>query len=92
MGQYLIRDTTVVTGDSNRLILYKSALFIEDDIIQDIGQTDLLEEKYPSATTIEGEGKVIFPGLINCHTHLLATADKGILEDFGFPTLSLIHI
>ena len=86
MGQYLIRDSTVVTGDSNRLILYKSALFIEDDIIQDIGQTDLLEEKYPSATIIEGEGKVIFPGLINCHTHLLATADKGILEDFGFPT------
>ena len=50
MGQYLIRDSTVVTGDSNRLILYKSALFIEDDIIQDLGQTDLLEEKYPSAT------------------------------------------
>ena len=43
MGQYLIRDSTVVTGDSNRLILYKSALFIENDIIQDIGQTDLLE-------------------------------------------------
>ena len=24
--------------------------------------------------------------MINCHTHLLATADRGILEDFGFPT------
>ena len=86
MGQYLIRESTVVTGNSNRLILYKSAIFIENGIIQDIGQTDLLEAKYPSATTVEGEGKVIFPGLINCHTHLLATADKGILEDFGFPT------
>ena len=63
MGQYLIRDSTVVTGDSNRLILYKSALFIEDDIIQDIGQTDLLEEKYPSATTIEGEGTVSYTHL-----------------------------
>ena len=86
MGQYLIRESTVVTGNSNRLILYKSAILIENGIIQDIGQTDLLEAKYPSATTVEGEGKVIFPGLINCHTHLLATADKGILEDFGFPT------
>ena len=28
----------------------------------------------------------MFPGLINCHTHMLATADRGILEDFGFPT------
>ena len=70
MEQYLIRDSTVVTGDSSRLILYKSALFIEKDIIQDIGQTDLLEEKYPSATTIEGEGKVIFPGLILSLIHI----------------------
>jgi len=75
-----------VTGNSNRLILYKSAIFVENGIIQDIGQSSLLEAKYPFATTIEGGGKVIFPGLINCHTHLLATADKGILEDFGFPT------
>ena len=84
--QYLIRNSTVVTGNPNRLILYKSAIFIQNGIIQDIGESHLLEAKYPSVTTVEGEGKVIFPGLINCHTHLLATADKGILEDFGFPT------
>ena len=86
MVQYLIRNSTVVTGNLNRLILYKSAIFIQNGIIQDIGDSDLLEAKYPSLTTIEGVGKVIFPGLINCHTHLLATADKGVLEDFGFPT------
>ena len=86
MVQYLIRNSTVVTGNPNRLILYKSAIFIQNGIIQDIGESHLLEAKYPSVTTVEGEGKVIFPGLINCHTHLLATADKGILEDFGFPT------
>ena len=86
MVQYLIRNSTVVTGNLNRLILYKSAILIQNSIIQDIGESHLLEAKYPSVTTVEGEGKVIFPGLINCHTHLLATADKGILEDFGFPT------
>ena len=84
--EYLIRDSTVVTGSPDRLIWYKSAILTKNGTIQDIGETILLEEKYPSATRIEGEGKVIFPGLINCHTHLLATADKGILEDFGFPT------
>ncbi len=84
--KYLIRDSTVVTGSLNRLVLYKSAIFIQNGIIQDIGESLLLEKQYPSATRIDGTGKVIFPGLINCHTHLLATADKGILEDFGFPT------
>ena len=84
--KYLIRDSTVVTGSLNRLVLYKSAIFIQNGIIQDIGESLLLEKQYPTATRIDGTGKVIFPGLINCHTHLLATADKGILEDFGFPT------
>jgi 5-methylthioadenosine/S-adenosylhomocysteine deaminase len=28
----------------------------------------------------------VFPGLVNCHTHLCLTAWRGIQEDFGFPS------
>ena len=28
----------------------------------------------------------MFPGLVNCHTHLCLTALRGIQEDFGFPS------
>ena len=35
---------------------------------------------------VDGRRKAVFPGLINAHTHLLKTANRGILEDTGFPT------
>ena len=82
----VIRNTTIVTGDSGRTILYDAAIAVQDDSITALGSSDDVAAKYPDAEVIDGRGKVVFPGLVNCHTHLLATADRGILEDFGFPT------
>ena len=84
--KYLIHDSTIVTGNLTREILYQASILVEDGIIKDIGKTNVLQRNHPDIAKINGAGKVVFPGLINCHTHLLATADKGILEDFGFPT------
>ena len=82
----LITNTTVVTCDAGRRIHYNAALAVDGDRISDIGPSAEVESKFPNAECIDGRGKVVFPGLVNCHTHLLATADRGILEDFGFPT------
>ena len=82
----LIANTTVVTCDTRRRIHYNAALVIEGDRIVDMGPSDGIESEYADAERIDGRGKAVFPGLVNCHTHLLATADRGILEDFGFPT------
>ena len=84
--KFLIKDTTVVTGNDQRTVLYNAGIVIEDRRISDIGTSMEVESRHPLATVIQGRGRVVFPGLINCHTHLQATADKGILEDFGFPT------
>ena len=82
----LIRDTTVVTGNRQRTVLYNSAIAIAEGRVVDLGPTEDVEPRHPSADVIQVRGRVVFPALINCHTHLQATADKGILEDFGFPT------
>ena len=82
----LIMNTTIVTCNSQRAVHYNAALAIEGDRISDIGPSTEIESRYPNSERMDGRGKVVFPGLVNCHTHLLATADRGILEDFGFPT------
>ena len=82
----LIANTTVVTCDAGRTIHYNAALAVEGERIAEVGPSGELEARYPGAERVDGRGKVVFPGLVNCHTHLLATADRGILEDFGFPT------
>ena len=59
---------------------------IDEGRIAAIGPSDEIEARYPDADRVDGRGRAVFPGMINCHTHMLATVDRGILEDFGFPT------
>ena len=82
----IITDTTVVSCDPQRAIHYGAGMAIEGGRIAVIGPTAEVEARYPNADRVDGRGRAVFPGFINCHTHMLATADRGILEDFGFPT------
>ena len=82
----IFTNTTIVTVDPGNTVHYNAALVVNGDSIVAIGPTEDILQKYPNGEIVNCEGKALFPGLINCHTHLLATADKGILEDFGFPT------
>ena len=82
----IIADTTVYTGDGTRSVLYNAAVAVDGDVLLEVGPSADVEARHPDAEFINGRGKAVFPGLINCHTHLLAVTDRGMLEDFGFPT------
>ncbi len=82
----ILSNATLVTGDQGRTVLYDAALAVRDSTIAALGPTEEIRAQFPGAEVVDCRGKAVFPGLVNCHTHLLATADRGILEDFGFPT------
>jgi len=85
-AETVIANTTIVTCDPQRAIHYNAALAVANGVIAAIGPSDQVEARFPHAERVDGRGRAVFPGFINCHTHMLATADRGILEDFGFPT------
>ncbi len=82
----IIHNTTVVTADAGRRVLYDSAVAIDGDRIVDVGSNSEIISKHPKEERINGRGKAVMPGFANCHTHLTATLNRGIEEDFGFPT------
>ena len=82
----VIKNATIYTGEPSRTLLHEAAIAIDGDKIVDVGPTSEVVAEYPDAEHVEGSGKAVFPGLVNCHTHLLATLDRGIQEDFGFPS------
>jgi cytosine/adenosine deaminase-related metal-dependent hydrolase len=82
----LIRNATVVTGDAGRTIHHGGAIAIDGDRIAAVGSTAELEPRFAGAEVVEGRGKAVFPGFVNCHTHLWFTVARGIQEDFGFPS------
>ena len=82
----IIKNATIVTADAGRTVVHDGAIAIDGDSIVAVGPTAEVSAQHRDAEQVEASGKAVFPGLVNCHTHLLATADRGILEDFGFPT------
>ena len=75
----LLKNAVIVTVNPEREIFYHGAIAIENDRIVDIGDSDVLTEKYKNANEVwDLDGKIIFPGFINTHTHLFQTLLKGI--------------
>ena len=82
----LIKNTTIVTQNSERQIIENGAILVEKDKIADIGQSTKLEKKYAKLKKkiIDGRGKVAIPGLINMHTHAAMTLLRGFADDMPF--------
>src|SRR4051812_1646310 len=60
----VFRDTTIVNAD---LVQNNVALAVVGTTIAAIGPTDEILKRYPNSEVIDGRGKAIFPGLVNCH-------------------------
>ena len=86
MKTTIIENATIVTCDPARTVLHNSAIAIKGSRIATLGPTPQIRSVYPNAQVIDGRGKAVFPGLINCHSHLTANLFRGISEDFGFPS------
>ncbi|MBM3925290.1 MAG: amidohydrolase family protein [SAR202 cluster bacterium] len=86
MPATLIKNATIVTGNPARDVLYGAAIAIDGGRIAALGPSKDLAARYPQAQVVDGRGKAVFPGLINCHAHLTANLFRGVTEDFGFPS------
>jgi 5-methylthioadenosine/S-adenosylhomocysteine deaminase len=76
----LIRGCTILPMDEKREILEQGLIAIRKGVITYVGR----ETDAPSLRaeeTIDGHGKVVTPGLVNCHTHLPMTIFRGVAED-----------
>ncbi|HHQ44752.1 MAG TPA: amidohydrolase [Candidatus Altiarchaeales archaeon] len=64
----------------------KTSLYIEDGLISEIGK------KHDADETIEADGKAIFPGLVNTHTHAAMTLMRGYADDLPLQDWLSKHI
>ncbi|PMP68334.1 MAG: amidohydrolase [Thermodesulfobacterium geofontis] len=56
-------------------------LVIDRDKIIDLGSKEEILPKYPNSEVIDLGNKIIFPGLVNAHTHVPMSIFRGIAED-----------
>lgn len=80
----LIKNTTIIGNE-----IKKGSIFLEDNKISSL--KDNLNSK-DAETVIDGEGKVLIPGLVNTHTHLPMTLMRGLADDLVLDTWLNDHI
>ena len=76
----LISNATIVTMNERMEVLFGGYLGITDGKICYIAKQPPAEQP---ATILDGTGMVAMPGLVNCHTHLAATALRSYWDDTG---------
>src|SRR5512146_2578226 len=60
-------------------IVTNSSIYIEDGIIKWVGKTSKVRGKkseFRGAEKIDANGKIVFPGFIDSHTHLVFAGDR----------------
>jgi 5-methylthioadenosine/S-adenosylhomocysteine deaminase len=79
----LVKNITIVTQNPRRQIIKNGGLVIEKDRIKTIGQSQKIEKEYrkQAKKVIDGQGKVVLPGLINTHGHLAMALLRGYADD-----------
>jgi 5-methylthioadenosine/S-adenosylhomocysteine deaminase len=69
-ADFVIRDARTAEPDTS--------VVVEDRRIGEVGQGPDIDRRRPSATVIDCRGMIVFPGLINAHTHLYQILGRGL--------------
>jgi 5-methylthioadenosine/S-adenosylhomocysteine deaminase len=77
----ILTNAIVVTMDSDYQIFEPGAVAIAADSIVAAGPAAEIDANYAAVKTVDCEGKVLMPGLINAHTHVPMTLLRGLADD-----------
>ena len=78
----VIHDVSVLTVDQERRVLECGAVAFKDDRIVAVGPSRDVLEAFPDAQRrVDGRGMVAIPGIINSHTHMAQSLQRGLSDD-----------
>lgn len=73
-------------------IISDGAIAVDHGRIVDIGKTGELESRFESDETLDVTGKIVTPGLIDCHTHLIFAGSREQELDMRLSGMSYMDI
>jgi 5-methylthioadenosine/S-adenosylhomocysteine deaminase len=77
----LLINALVLTMDENFTQYLPGAVAVKEDRILAVGYEDEIKKEFSAAETIDCNGKILMPGLINAHTHVPMTLLRGLADD-----------
>lgn len=81
MKTTIIENITILTMNNNRDIIEDGVIVIEDNKIKAVGKKEIKEAFKDIDTVIDGDGGILMPGMINCHTHASMIPFRSLADD-----------
>jgi len=78
---YIIRADYILPMDGGLAVIENGAIAIKDTKILKVGTSQEIIGRYAPRLVIDGRHSVVFPGLINTHTHAAMVYFRGIADD-----------
>lgn len=79
----VIHDAFVLTVDERNRLYERGTVLIEDSLITAVRPSKDDDADIAAARVIDGDGKLVMPGLVNAHTHLELTPLIGAFSDLN---------
>ena len=78
---YIIHADYVLPMDEDLTVIRDGAVAVQGARILKVGSSQEISKQYTPRVRINGKHKVVFPGLINTHTHAAMVFFRGIADD-----------
>ncbi|MFT6927158.1 MAG: 5-methylthioadenosine/S-adenosylhomocysteine deaminase [Psychromonas sp.] len=76
----LLTDATILTMDANKTVYESGTVAIDGNKIIAVGDKTLADQ-YHADKTLDVDGDIVMPGLINTHTHVSMTVFRSLADD-----------
>ena len=79
----VVKGDYVVSMDDAGTVYEQGAVAIDDGLILAIGPASEISAQYAATEVLEGDQRIVMPGLINGHTHAAMTLLRGVADDLA---------
>ncbi len=79
----IIEGDYVVSMDNDGSVYKDAAVAVNEGIIVAIGGAEEISGKYNADQVLQGDNKIVMPGLINGHSHAAMTLLRGVADDLA---------
>jgi len=79
----IVRGDHIVSMDPAGTVIEDGALAIDEGLIIAIGSAVDIEAEYSAVETLDGNNRVVMPGLVNGHSHAAMTLLRGVADDLA---------
>lgn len=79
-ADFMITDAMVLTMNQDKAVYDNGTIVVKDNKIIAVGDATLAKE-YQAKQTLDVDGDIVMPGLINTHTHVSMTVFRSLADD-----------